>query len=558
MSSILLANPKLQGAFINTITDGLRAATTAHDGANWALRYRIMSGPPYPGPFTFDHHPWLRKMHTTRKTICVGKKAAQMGYSETMLNVAFYTLDQLKRDVLYVLPNSKPDAADFSATRFDTALEASPYILQMFNNVKNVGLKRAGLRSLYIRGSRSRSSLKSLPVGEVILDEYEEFVEGALALVYERMSGQLDKQLWLVSTPMVPNLGIDKEYNESNQQHFVFGCPFCSRHTELVYPECLVITADNIGDPEIKNSHIICKECKHKLEHENKIHWLSTGYWEAFNKNNDVDGFYINQLYSMTVQPHELAIAALKSQINAADEQEFWNSKMGLAHIVANAAVTDEHITNALRDYVMDDPRYVGQNYVTTMGIDVGGDCHYEITQYMIDNTVLTTDINYAAKARVIKAGTIKDFEEAIPLITHYKPSKIIIDDMPDTRAALKFARRWPPGLVSLCHYGTNATAREILDYGERITVNRTVWLDQSLGRFINGTIFIPKDIPQWYKNHVKALVRVYTKNADGEATSFYKSTGNDHGGHARNYSEIALKLAFNQGAIENMTEQVV
>jgi hypothetical protein len=254
-----------------------------------------------------------------------------------------------------------------------------------------------------------------------------------------------------------------------------------------------------------------------------------------------------------------MALSFLKSQTDMAEEQEFWNSKVGKAHIVANAAVTDEHILKAMRDYVMGDSRYLGQDYITTMGVDVGGTIHYEITQYMIDKSVPSTDINFMAKARVMKVGTVKNFDDLIPLMHHFQPMKVVIDDMPDTRAALAYIRKFPPGFGSLCHYGANATAREILDYGERITVNRTNWLDQALGRFINGTIFIPKDTPQDYKNHVKALVRVYLKDANGETQSFYKKAGSDHFGHSRCYSEIALKLAFGQSCqVQNMTERVV
>jgi hypothetical protein len=551
-------NPRIQMAFIHAISEGLRS-TTAATCDRWALRYRVM-GNPYPGPFTFDHHPWLRKMHQTRSRRCVGKKAAQVGFSETMLDVAFFTLDQLRRDVLYVLPNSKPDANDFSSTRFDVALEASEYITNMFNNVKNIGLKRAGLNSLYIRGSRSRASMKSLPAGLIILDEFEEFDDGVLSLVTERLSAQNELQLWLISTPRVPNAGIDKEFNLTNQQHFIFKCPHCGKRTELIFPECLIITADNVMDPRIQESHLICKECTHTLEHASKIIWLKEGVWEAFSQSED-DGFYVNQLYSMAdaCAPPELAKAYLKSLMDPADEQEFWNSKVGVAHIVANSAVTDEHLLKCLRDYVMGDPRYLGQEYITTMGVDVGGTIHYEITQYMIDKSVPSTDINFMAKARVMKVGTVKNFDDLTPLIIHFQPMKVVIDDMPDTRAALAYIRKFPPGFASLCHYGTNASSREILDYGERITVNRTTWLDQSLGRFINGSIFVPKDLPQEYKNHVKALVRVYEKDSKGETKSFYVKAGADHFGHSRNYSEIALKLAFGQGSqSQNMTERVV
>jgi hypothetical protein len=552
-------NPKLQRAFTIAVVEGLRA-TTAAECDRWAEKYRIM-GKPFPGPFTFDHHPWLRAMHRSKNPKNVGMKSAQMGFSETMLNITFHTLDQLKQDVLYVLPNQRPDAQDFSSTRFDTALEASEYITNMFNNVKNVGLKRAGLNSLYIRGSRSRSALKSIPAGKVILDEFEEFSEGVLPLVIERMSGQLTKQLWIVSTPMIPGAGIDAEFALSNQQHFMFHCPHCNRITELIFPECLVITADNLTDPGVKGSYFICKECKHELDYHTKIIWLKEGFWEAFNPTSDITGFYINQMYSMALvgQPAEMALSYLKSQMDMADEQEFWNSKVGIAHIVCNAAVTDAHLLSAMRDYVMSDPRYMGQEYITTMGVDVGGTIHFEITQYMIDKSVPSTDINFMAKARVIKVGTVKNFDDLTPLILAFQPRKLVIDDMPDTRMALQYIRKFPPGFASLCHYGTNATAREILDYGERITVNRTNWLDQSLGRFINGTIFIPKDTPQDYKQHVKSLVRVYVKDATGEAQSFYKKAGADHFGHSRCYSEIALKLAFGQGCqMQNMTERVI
>ena len=45
----------------------------------------------------------------------VGMKAAQIGYSEAVLNRTFFTLDVKKQDVLYVLPSQTPDASDFSS-----------------------------------------------------------------------------------------------------------------------------------------------------------------------------------------------------------------------------------------------------------------------------------------------------------------------------------------------------------------------------------------------------------------------------------------------------------
>lgn len=549
---------KCQLAFVSTITQGLMASTVSRCD-RWAERYRYMAGPPFPGPWNFKHHPWLRAMHNDRTEMCVGKKAAQMGYTETMLNVTFFTMDQLHRDVLYVLPNQKPDAADFSATRFDVALEASEHIEKMFSNIKNVNLKRAGFQSLYIRGSHSRSQLKSLPAGLIILDEFEEFDESALPLVKERLSGQLElqKQIWMISTPMVPNDGIDKQYELSNQMHFVFKCPHCHRLTELTFPECLVIVGESELDPRVQESHIICKECQQKLEHAAKEEFLAEGFWNALYPDRPIKGYYINQLYSPTVTPAGLAIASLKAQLNAADEQEFWNSKMGLAHVVANAALTDEHLNNAIRNYNMDDPGMMKQRFITTIGIDVGSLCHYEVTQYVLGDNPRSFDINQEAKARVLAVGTFKDFEEADRLMQIYKPSKVVVDHMPETRSAQKFARRWP-GRVALCHYGNQVKSKDILDYGENISVDRTTWLDQALSRFIHGAIILPKDIPHMYKQHVKALVRVYAKDKKGETITFYKKVADDHYAHCRCYSEIALKMTQGLGVTQSIEGRVV
>jgi len=91
----------------------------------------------------------------------------------TDINRAFYTLDQLHRDVLYVLPTSI-NASDFSKARFSTALKLSKFLKDLFVDTNTVGLKSTGRNVLYIRGSRGDSNLSSIPVSELILDEMDD------------------------------------------------------------------------------------------------------------------------------------------------------------------------------------------------------------------------------------------------------------------------------------------------------------------------------------------------------------------------------------------------
>jgi phage terminase large subunit GpA-like protein len=137
---------ELARVFAKRIAEGLKRKnlTTC---SRWACECRVM-GQPFPGRWTFDHHPWLRGMHDSEAELNVGQKAAQMGFTETVLNIVFYHIDIKAVDCLYVLPAKTPDASDFSAARFDPALESSPHLASLFSDVKNVGHKRAGSANL--------------------------------------------------------------------------------------------------------------------------------------------------------------------------------------------------------------------------------------------------------------------------------------------------------------------------------------------------------------------------------------------------------------------------
>jgi hypothetical protein len=517
--------------------------------SSWSENYRVM-GSPIPGPFTFKYHPWLKEMHDSEAIENIGQKSAQMGYTECCLNRTFYHIDVKRVDCLYVLPSKSPDATDFSAARFGVALELSTHLQNLFSDVENVGHKRAGSVNLYIRGSRSRGGLKSIPVGFMVLDEYDEMDEKQVVLAVERMSGQFYKQIWKVSTATLPKFGINKEFLRSTQEHFFFPCPSCSRFIELTL-ENLVVATDNLMDPKIHESHLKCVKCGNKLDHVNKHEYLGNGKWvqSIATADPDVRGFYINQLYSSTVSPVEMARAYLKAQMDPSEEQEFYNSKMGQAHFVDGAKISDEDIQKCTRNYGMllaGDPKAL-----ITMGIDVGSWLHYEICEWQVPSYV---DVNTNAQCRVIKVGKVRHFEELDSLMAQYQVKGCVIDKQPEARKAKEFADRFY-GYVKLCHYGRGISSKTIQVKSEdneividhQINVDRTSWLDQSLGRIMSGKIDLPHNLPEEYKEHLKNQARQYEKDADGNPTGKYVSLGPDHYGHARNYSEIALLVALSK-----------
>lgn len=547
---------KLQNLLAKKISNGvIRRSVTSP--SEYACLYRVM-GSPFPGPWTFERHPWAKAIHDSGSSHIVGQKAAQMAFTECAINRTFYFIDIKRESVLYVLPTERPDATDFSASRFDPALEMSPHLKNLFSDTKKLGLKRAGSACLFIRSAKSRSQLKSIPAGNLVFDEMDEMEEAAVILGRERASGQMHKTEFDLSTPTVPRFGINGLFEKSTQNHYVFKCPHCNKWTELTYPECIVITAETYYDDKITGSHYICKECKHRLDQETKPLWLATAKWQPMFAGRVMDGFHVNQMYSFTIRPHEFAISAMRAAISDEDEQEFYNSKLGLPHIVKGAKVTDDDLNACIGNYAK--ANAVHDDRLVCMGVDIGNKIHIEITDYRVNRARAskTDDPNLMTDARVLNEFTVDEFEEMDELISRYAVTCCVVDRQPEQRKAKEFANRFP-GIVYTCTTtGEKFSGRDIKqdpDDGEpRVVIDKTSWLDVALrGRFRSKSIALPMDVSLEYKQHIKEPVRIYKKSDDGRVAGTYKSADADHFAMARCYCEIALKLAMGVSTNEDI-----
>lgn len=543
-----------------------RSLTTC---SRWSKHRRVM-GPPIPGLYTTRFHPWCDGLLDSKAEYNVSMKSAQAGFTEVGINIALYTVDVLKKDVLYVLPTAN-NASDFSKTRFDTALSLSPYLRGVFTDVNNVGLKQAGCTSLYIRGSGGDSNLKSIPVGRLIFDELDEMNQTQIELALERLSGQFDKQIWFISTPTRPNHGVSLEYAKSTQEHFMFKCPGCNRFDELRWPDSVVIVGEDVNDPRTEESYYQCTMCQYKfyqewMEHrhfegtdykprmwqDEKIETLRKGFWKSTveHPNMQFRGFHINQLYSYTVSAGEIVRAHFKGMGNEYALQEFYKSKLGQPFVGEKAQVTEQMIQECIRDYSMDSQLPYGPgNRMITLGIDQGKWNYWVAAEWFYPQFCL--DLNAHAECKILAVGKFLDSEwdtMADRLMHQWQIRACVVDADPETNEARKFARRFP-GFVWLCRYRAGKTGREMgiqddQSYAPIATVDRTSWLDSALGRFHSARVELPRDIPTEFKTHVMNLVRVYEKDQHDNPIAKYANDGPDHFGHAFNYSEIALPFA--------------
>jgi len=518
--------------------------------SRWASKRREM-GAPFPGKYGWKYHPWVREILDSQASFNYAMKAAQLGITEVAINRALFVIDRLRRDVLYVLPTAL-NASDFSKARFNTALALSDYLKRLFTDTDTVNLKRAGANSLYIRGSRGDSNLKSIPVSDLILDEVDEMEQKAYLLALERLSGQVEKHVWAISTPTIPNFGIHKLYQGSTQEHFFFKCPRCNKWTEFLWPDCVEIVGETVHDPRCKESFLKCKECGRKLEHKAKPDFLRDAIWEVTNPAADSEsrGFNINQLYSYTVTPGELVVAYHRGMGDEAAAKEFSNSKLGLPFLGEGAQVTDDMIDRCIRNHTTNDPRpEVGGTRLVTLGADQGKLGYISVVEWLIPE--YDRDLNAVAIAKLLWFGKFGEEDWGIldELMREWQVLAAVVDADPNINEARRFARRfW--GYVWLTRYRKGLTAREMSiaeeDNAPIAQVDRSNWLSCSLGRFKvqPPRIMLPRDISLEYREHLKNVVRTYEKDEFGNPKLTYVSTGPDHYTHSLTYAEIGLPLA--------------
>jgi len=531
--------------------------TTLKRCSRWAEKVRFIPNTITKklSPWTFIYHPWLKQLHDDNSQEIAIQKAAQMGFSEYAINRTLFYLSELKRDVIYALPNQTPNAGVFSKARLNPSVETSPYLADLFRKVKSESHKMTRDNcNLYITGAKSRMGFKEKPCSLILLDEVDEMTDEAINLARYRLSGNIEKQLIALSTPSVEGMGVNVLYEESSKNQFMFRCPHCSKSITLAYPSCLVICGDDIMDPRVSESHLICPECKHKLEHKDKPTFLKKSWWQPLHPDRNVSGYHINQLYSYTQSPVDLAMQFLRGRFSLQAMIEFYNSSLGLTYETEDTKLSDKQINDQIRGFMNDDLKRASKFKMIVMGVDVGQQRHHvSILGLNLNPNAKTRDITVAAEGELLYHGTVGEIEELRQLMHKWRPRKVVIDAQPDLKKVATICKAFT-GLAYACYYKTGKTTKEItLGNVDSFTlsVHRTYWVDAALDMVRSKRLTLPSDLSLEYRSHLKAIVKKYDVDNDGNLTANYitRSKESDHFCHSLTYCLISCGLLSGSGS---------
>ncbi len=493
--------------------------------AEWAENYRVL---PRTGSWSWENYAYLKPIHESKSSRIVIEKGAQLGFTESALNLALWHLDIKRLDTMYVFPTGD-DSSDFSASRFALALQLCPKVRKMFTDVSNVGHKRAGGVNFYCRGGNSRSKLKSVPVGALFLDEFDEINPQSVPLARERLSGHSIEEIFEMdlSTPTILGEGIDKEIRLSTFGRWFIQCKGCGTRQYMTFEGNLTWdeTKGTIEDKVLSASYK-CSKCSKLWCDREKNNLVRYGEYVEEHPGRLVDGFHVPQMYGHTMGAARIVHAYLESEGDEFKTTEFFNSKLGLGYIADGAKVTSDDVLSCA---TVNRKR---SSTGATVGIDVSPDnMHYiEVAEWHDGQKVVLDMIRTS-------------WEGLDQIMKQYNVVLAIIDSQPEVTKSTEFVEQWD-GYAYRAYFpeGMKKTYSIREDAGI-INIHRTQAIDKALRRFRRGTISIPKDSDNLfaYSRHIQAPVRIYkTDRNNRKVIRYTEGNESDHFAMASAYNEIA------------------
>ncbi len=303
--------------------------------------------------------------------------SAQVGKTETLLNIIGYHIDQDPAPILIIQPTLGMGQA-FSKDRLAPMLRDTPALQ---GKVKDPRARDSGNTTLHkvfagghvtISGANSAASLASRPVRIVLCDEIDRYPPSAgtegdpVRLAEKRASTFWNSKVVTVSTPTHKGASrIEDEYEHSDQRKYYALCRHCGEHQVLKWSN--VIWDD--GEPT--TAHYVCEKCGSIWSEADRLHGIANGKWIASKPFSDIAGFHITGLYSPWISLPDAVRDFLQAKKHPETLRVWVNTYLGETWEDAGEQVDDYAIANRKEKYSAQVPQGV---LVLTAGVDVQDD----------------------------------------------------------------------------------------------------------------------------------------------------------------------------------------
>lgn len=460
-------------------------------------------------------------------------KATQGGFTEIEVLKSLHGMIHRKypMGVLYMFPTSD-DVNEFSKSRFNPLILANRSNIGRFvRKTDTASLKKINEAFLYLRGARlsqkvgpssdvdESTKLRSIPVDKIVFDEVDLMEEEVQEKARQRMGHSLVKEEVYISNPTIPDFGIHRIFQQSDQRYWWRECS-CGEWTcaEKSFPECVKIRSNGTG-------YIGCNKCGEEV-------FIKDGKWiPDVPANSDfMHGYQWSQLSSIFNDPAEILS-------NFADPPEgnlgdVYRLRLGLPYSSKEEKLRKSDVLACCGSDIMG----TEHSGPCAMGVDVGKIKHVVIG-VKIDNE----------RYELVKVARCDNFGEIHDLAKRFHVKSAVIDLRPYEETVRKFQREESYG-ISLCEYSDTLIQETIWnDKTGVVKVHRTGIFDATHRLITENQLILPRQCPAIEQFAVQCCncARFEEKNKRTKQTVFrYRSTGDkkvgDHYRSALNYFLLA------------------
>ena len=477
------------------------------------------------GAFLKKGHEYLIGPMQSKSRVKIKIKGAQMGFSECEILDSMHGMIHGKypKGILYLFPTGN-DVSEFSKARFGPLIDSNPGVIgQYVHSTDATNIKRIGSGMLYLRGARitqrvggikpESSKLRSIPVDKLVCDERDLMPDEMVAMALERMSHSDVKEESYLSTPTIPDYGIDRLWQSSDQRLWFIKCQSCNKHTclELEFPGC------------IKGNQRTCRHCGKEI-------YPKDGHWEA-QEQSDVAGWRISQLNSMYINCGDILKAYESPSDYKTTTQEIYNSKLALPYIAAENRLTQQQVLSCCG---IEMP-LTGHAGPCAMGVDVGKKLH------VIIGGKITPE-----QHKILKTIAVESWNDVHDLAEKFNVKIAVIDMYPEIHKAREFQEQ-EPYEIFLCDYS------EYLSTGAQwnllkgtVTVNRTEAMDEVHTLVTKPAMLTLPRMSDGIKDYAVQMCNVAKileiTPETGASVYRYRKLGIDHFRHGTGYFYLAAR----------------
>ena len=465
--------------------------------------------------------------------LCFG---AQLGKTETELNMIGYALDQTASPTMMVYPTDT--IAKFASDkRVQPMIKSVKSISDKFDeNSKLLELDFNNGNYMVLVGANSPSSLSSRSIKYLFFDEIDKYPAFAgkeadpIKLATERTKTFVDKKIVMVSTPTVESGNIWQAFMSANERRqYYVPCPHCGvsqvlKFKQIKWPDEHNDNVDMIRD----TAYYECEHCGERIYDKHKMEMLRRGEWRAVNESQSKVrsvSYHLSSIYSPWITFGDVAYEFKNSKGTPATLMNFINSWLAepwkssktkstqnmeftqsnypcgvvpdkAVLLIASVDVQLDHFWWEVRAYAPGVKSYL---------IDYGQASTWEDLEEIIINREYPSE--YGEARQVMKAGIDSGFR---------------------TDEVYQFCSRFPEVCIPLkgssnhttmtAPYTMTSLEKGVVGGLKLYVLNTDYWKDFIFARMIRpadeeGTIHLYKECPQEYSDHLRSEEKQEIRN---------------------------------------------